>query len=342
MSVLSKENFNKNLSKMSPYSIVFVPKDVKRQHFNETAKPILPVDVLSKNVFEDMNYYPEDKYERLTKVAEKFYNINSEFVIPTNGSDEGIDLVIRTFCNPNDTILTLNPSFAMYKQYAEGFLCNTIEFNVKNDGKAWSFDTQKFIDFAKQNKVKMLFLSNPMAHLGCAIDRKDIIKITEELQDVVVVIDEAYIDFSSQKSILSDLKKYKNLVVLKTMSKFFGLAGIRLGLVFTHFKDEIFKIKSPDNVSCLTCKVGINLLENITNQQIEERKKEFDAKKNDLMTWLKTFDEVKQIFESETNFVLVELNCKANIFATKILENYKIKIKAMSGEFENYCRVSVL
>ena len=342
MSILNKENFNKNLNKMSLCSIVFVPKDVKRQHFNETVKPILPVDVLSKNVFEDMNYYPEDKYEKLTKVAEKFYNINSEFIIPTNGSDEGIDLVIRTFCNPNDTILMLNPSFAMYKQYAEGFLCNIIEFDVENDGKIWFFEAQKFIDFAKKNKVKMLFLSNPMAHLGATISRKDIIKITEELQNVMIVIDEAYIDFSSQKSILSDLKKYKNLVVLKTMSKFFGLAGIRLGFVFTHFKDEIFKIKSPDNVSCLTCQVGINMLENITNQQIEERKKEFDAKKNDLMIWLKTFDEVEQIFESETNFVFVKLNCKADIFATKILKNYKIKIKAMSGKFENYCRISAL
>ena len=333
--------FNKNLEKLTAYKTAVLPKNVKRMNSNEIEKPIFDKNFLMKNV-DNLNYYPEEKYTILTKKAGEFYKVNTNKIIPVNGSDEGIDLIVRTCCNCNDKILVLNPGFSMYSQYATAFSVKTISLDLIQNDNQFSLDFDKLIQVAKKSKPKIIFISNPLANVGGVINRKDLIKIVKTLTNSIVAIDEAYIDFTNENSMLSELKKYKNLVVLRTMSKFFGLAGIRLGFVFTNFADDIFKIKSPYNVNQITCQIGINVFENITNNKINARKKEILEKKQALVKWLKTFKEVNTIYKSETNFVFVKLNCKADVFADKLLQKYKIKIKAMSNKFENYCRISVL
>ena len=332
---------NKNLEKLTAYKTTILPKNVKRMNSNESGKPIFNKNVLMKNV-DNLNYYPEEKYAILTKKAGEFYNVNTGKIIPVNGSDEGIDLIIRTCCNMNDKILVLNPGFSMYSQYATAFSVETISLNLtQNDGQ-FSLDYENLIKVAKKNKPKIVFISNPLANVGSIINKKHLLKIVKTLANSIVVIDEAYIDFTNENSMLCELKKYTNLVILRTMSKFFGLAGIRLGFVFANFADDIFKIKSPYNVNQITCQIGINVFKYITNAKINTRKKEKKKKKKDLIKWLKTFKEVNEIFKSETNFVFIKLNCKADIFASKLLKKYNIKIKAMSDKFDNYCRISVL
>ena len=111
-----ENDFNKNLKKLTTYKTTIVAQDIKRMHANESEKPIFSKNILMKGI-DNLNYYPEERYALLTKQASKFYNLQqNNNVIPVNGSDEGIDLLIRTCCNVSDSILILKPGFSMYSQ----------------------------------------------------------------------------------------------------------------------------------------------------------------------------------------------------------------------------------
>lgn len=336
----SNINFNKNLKVITAYKTTIVPKGIKRMNSNESRKTIFSKNILMKHT-NNLNYYPEEKYAKLINEAGKFYNVKEDKIIPVNGSDEGIDLLVRVCCNIDDNILVLEPGFSMYSQYAAAFGVKTTTFNLTQNKDNFLLDIDGLIKTAKKIRPKIVFISNPLANVGNIIDKIDLIKIVKTLTNSIIVIDEAYIEFSNQYSMTSELEKYKNLVVLRTMSKFFGLAGIRLGFIFSNFNDEILKIKSPYNVNQITCQIGINVFQNINNEIIELLRKEFNNNKDKLIVWLKQFKEVETIFRSETNFLFVKLRIEANIFADKLLKKYKIKIKPMSGTFKNYCRISV-
>ena len=339
-----KKNFNKNLTKMEPYYVSVIPENLKRMHANESSKPLLSYDILMKNVDENLNFYPENKAIKLVELASKFYNVDKTKIIATNGSDEGIDLIIRAFCNPGeDTILVAEPTFSMYKQYANAFGVKVEKMDLIEGKNCFIFDENELIKMAQKINAKMIFLPNPLANIGELINKNKLIKIAKSLPETLVVIDEAYIEFCGlQASILAELEQYENLIVLRTFSKFFGLAGIRLGFIFSNFSDEILKIKSPYNVNMLTCQSGINMFENITPSIINKRQNEILQKRIKLENWLKQFEEVQTIFQSNTNFVMIKLSCKATIFADKLAEQFGMKIKAMSDKFENYCRISVM
>lgn len=329
---------------MEPYYVSVVPENLKRMHANESPKPILDYDILMKNVDENLNFYPENKAIKLVELASKFYNVDKEKIIATNGSDEGIDLCIRTFCNPaEDTILMAEPTFSMYEQYAHAFGVKVEKIDLIEDKNCFIFDENEIISCAKKCNTKMIFLPNPLANIGELIDKNKLIKIAKSLPETLIVIDEAYIEFCGlQASILAALNNFENIIILRTFSKFFGLAGVRLGFIFTNFSDEILKIKSPYNVNMLTCQSGINVFENITTDIINKQQNEVLQKRNELENWLKQFEEVQTIFQSNTNFVMVKLSCKATVFATKLATQFNMKIKAISGKFDNYCRISVL
>ena len=339
-----KKNFNKNLTKMEPYYVSVVPENLKRMHANESPKPILDYDILMKNVDENLNFYPENKAIKLVELASKFYNIDKAKIIATNGSDEGIDLCIRTFCNPvEDTILVAEPTFSMYEQYARAFGVKIEKIDLIEDKNCFIFDENEMILCAKKCNAKMIFLPNPLANIGELIDKNKLIKIAKSLPETLIVIDEAYIEFCGLKaSILAELNNFENIIILRTFSKFFGLAGIRLGFIFTNFSDEILKIKSPYNVNMLTCQSGTNVFENITTDIINKRQNEVLQKRKELEKWLQQLEEVETIFESNTNFVMIKLSCKATVFMAKLAEQFNIKIKSMSGKFDNYCRISVM
>ena len=335
-------SFNKNIKNISPYYIEVLKENIQRAHSNETSKPIFDYDILMKNI-DKLYFYPENKSIELVNLASKFYKIEQNNIIATNGSDEGIDLCIRTFCNIGDTILVVEPTFSMYKQYAIAFGLKVQSVGLKENDFSWSFDENELIKTAKESNVKMIFIPNPLADVGSLVEKNKLLNIIQSLSDKIVVIDEAYIEFCGlENSMLDELKNYQNLVILRTFSKFFGLAGIRLGFIFTNFQSEIMKIKSPYNVNTITCQIGINVFNNIKNDIIKQRQNEILQKRIELEKWLKTFIEVDKIFKSDTNFLFVKLNCKASIFADKLEKEFKIKVKVMSGKFENYCRISVL
>ena len=203
-------------------------------------------------------------------------------------------------------------------------------------------DIDEFINFGKQVKPKLIFLPNPLAQVGAIIKLEDIVKVVEAFPESMIVADEAYIEFAEEESALSIFNKYQNITILRTVSKFYGLPGIRVGFMISHFKDDIFKVKMPDNLDKISCKIACNLFENLTPEIIENRKKEIAQKKADLIEWLKQFDEIETIYESRSHFVYIKLKCLAEDFAKKILTEYNAKIRIFGpGRFEKYCRISI-
>ena len=235
------KNFNKNIQEIQPYHVETILESLKRMHANESLKPILNYEILMKNIDENLNFYPETKALKLIELAGIFYDIDKDKIIATNGSDEGIDLIIRTFCNPaEDTILVVEPTFSMYRQYATAFGVRVEKINLIEDKNCFILDENEVIAKAKKYNAKMIFIPNPLANVGGLVNENKLIKIVQSLQNTIIVIDEAYIEFCDlEDSLLSKLHKYENLVVLRTFSKFFGLAGVRLGFIFSNFTTPI-------------------------------------------------------------------------------------------------------
>ena len=322
------------------YDMVIVADDVKRKFYNESERPILPVDVLTAGITENLNNYPGQEFLDLIRLASEFYGAGEDKIIPLNGSDEGIDMCVRKLCKPGEKIVVVNPTFNMYEVCATNFYVDTVKYDLLQENDFY-FDTDIFVEFCKQQKPSTVFLANPFAQIGSSLRQDELVRIIESLQDTQIVIDEAYIEFSKQKSMIELLDKYQNLHVLRTLSKFFGLAGIRLGFLFSNKKDEFLKVRLPDNVNRMTARIGINLFNNLTEEIIKKRFEENLTEKQKLTEFLQKMPQVKKIYQSEANFLLVELNCESNEFADFILKTYNTKIKAFGGKMSKFIRYSV-
>ena len=326
--------------KIDKYDMVIVADDVKRKFYNESEQPILSIKILEKDITKNLNNYPGQEFLDLIRLAGEFYGVSENKIVPLNGSDEGIDLCVRMLCKPNDKIVVFNPTFDMYEVCATNFYVKTLKYDILSDND-FSFDIDDFITFCKQNNPSVVFLANPFAQIGSSLNQDELVKIIESLPNVQIVIDEAYIEFSKQKSMIEYLDRYKNIHILRTLSKFFGLAGIRLGFLFSNNKDKFLKVRLPDNVNRMTARIGINLFSNLTKKILQERFEKNLADKQKLTDFLQKMPNVKKIYPSDANFLLVELKCKATEFADFILKMYNTKIKVFSGKMNNFVRYSV-
>lgn len=249
------------------------------------------------------NRYPDPLQWKVKEKLAELKGVKPAQIFLGNGSDEPIDLIMRAFCEPNqDSILITEPSYGMYKVCAEVNAINvqqvllTPEFDLDLDAVPNTFDAT----------TKVIFLCSPNNPTGNLLTRKKIVEVLKRFYGLVV-IDEAYIDFTSSKSFVNELKKYPNLVVLQTFSKAWGLAGLRLGMCFA--SEEIIsvlnKIKYPYNVNVRTQELALDALENAYRKDIwvDEILKERDW----LARELGTLGTVEKIFPSDANFLLVRV-----------------------------------
>ena len=251
-----------------------------------------------------INRYPDNKHNDLKTVVSKIKNVNVNQVVFGNGTDEILDLIVRVFCNPNqDQIITLPPTYGMYDVIAKTNSVENIEIPLKSD---FSIDRDKILGL-KPSNTKILFLCSPNNPTGNSFDINILSDLIKDFKGIVV-IDEAYIDFSSQKSLINLIGKYENLIITQTMSKAYGMAGIRLGMGFSNEKiiSYINKIKPPYNINILT-----------ENKALEELKKVNEIKSNvnsilnhreKLIFFLEKLDFVEKIYESDANFILVKVD----------------------------------
>ena len=287
-----------NVKNMSSYS------SARDEYKNGCDENLIYLDANESPFDNGINRYPDNKHNDLKTVVSKIKNVNVNQVVFGNGTDEILDLIVRVFCNPNqDQIITLPPTYGMYDVIAKTNSVENIEIPLKSD---FSIDRDKILGL-KPSNTKILFLCSPNNPTGNSFDINILSDLIKDFKGIVV-IDEAYIDFSSQKSLTNLIDKYENLIITQTMSKAYGMAGIRLGMGISNNKiiSYINKIKPPYNVNTLTENKALEEL-----NKIDEVKKNIDLVLNQrklLLSSLEKLDFVEKIYKSDANFLLVKVD----------------------------------
>ena len=248
------------------------------------------------------NRYPDPYQRKLKSVISKIKDISVEHIFLGNGSDEAIDLLYKSFCRPGiDAAILISPSYGMYKVSAD---VNEITIHEVSLDSNYQPIAETLINHNFEN-VKLLFLCSPNNPTGNLLDRKIVYEILNKFNGMVV-IDEAYIDFSKEISWISELKNYPNLVILQTLSKAWGLANLRIGMLFASNEliQVLNKIKLPYNISGLAQEYAINALSKQDDKAAMVA--EILVQRSFLLNELKTVPCVLHIYPTDANFVLVK------------------------------------
>ncbi len=277
-----------------------VPFSSARSEFTGTAEVFLDAN---ENPYENgMNRYPDPYQKELKQEIAKWKNTKAEYIFLGNGSDEIIDILIRVFCTPTvDRIRYIHPSFSMYRISAEINDVDRIAIPLTTD---FGIDVEACLR-DQQPEDKILFLCSPNNPTGNSYSREILETLIKGWKGIVVV-DEAYIDFSDEPSLIDSIEQYDNLVILQTFSKAMGGAGLRLGMAFAN--EELLsymnKIKAPYNIGTETQKRAMELLAN--RSQIDTQIQTVLKERKSLKTQLEAMDLVLQVHRSDANFLLVQ------------------------------------
>lgn len=304
-----------NIKALKPYSSA-------RDEFSGEAEVFLDAN---ENPFNNpYNRYPDPLQWALKEKIAAIKNVAPEWIFLGNGSDEPIDIVFRAFCEPGlDNVVSIDPTYGMYQVAAD---INNVEVHRVKLNEDFGFNAQKLLDAANLY-TKAIFICSPNNPTANLLDQKEIIKLITSF-DGLVVVDEAYIDFSPESSLLPELNKYENLIILQTFSKAWGMAGIRLGMAFAHPEIiKIFnKIKYPYNINILTQEKAIELLDHLQEKEdwvstiVEERGK--------MVRELFKLPFVQVVYPSDANFILVKMHDARGIY--QYLTEQKIIVRDRS------------
>lgn len=295
-----------NIWKLKPYSSA-------RDEFHGTASVYLDAN---ENPFStSYNRYPDPMQWHLKERISALKGVDKECIFLGNGSDEAIDLVLRIFCDPGiDRMVTISPSYGMYEVAADinNVACVKVSLNAD-----FSFSAEKLLGEIRRfgdNRTKVVYLCSPNNPSGNLLERKEILTVLNFF-DGIVVVDEAYIDFAAAPSFLQELDNHRNLVVLQTLSKAWGGAGLRLGMGFA--SKEIIalmnRVKYPYNVNQLTQEQALNLLNR--KDIMQEQLLAILKGRKWLAENLGQFPFVKHIYPSDANFLLVRMDNADAVYA---------------------------
>ena len=257
-----------------------------------------------------VNRYPDPLQEQLKMVISPLKNVPIDNIFLGNGSDEAIDLPFRIFCRPGiDNVVAIDPTYGMYQVCAD---INDVEYRKVSLDENYDLNPDALLAACDAN-TKIIFICSPNNPTGNAFQREKIEKVIAAFPGIVIV-DEAYSDFSSQKPFRLDIQKYPNLIVLATFSKAWGAAGIRLGMAFaqTDIIGLFNKVKYPYNVNVLTQKKAMEILNNVTLLQrhitmiLEERMM--------LMKSVAQLPICKKVYPTDANFILVKVTDANSIY----------------------------
>ncbi len=271
------------------------------------------------------NRYPDPLQWKLKEKMSDIKNIPVENIFLGNGSDEAIDLLYRAFCEPRqDNVVAIEPTYGMYKVCAS---VNDIEYRKVMLDENFDFEAYKLIDSTNAH-TKIIWLCSPNNPTGNSLNRKEIHKLLKWFRGIVV-IDEAYIDFSAGESMSDCLLLYPNMVILQTMSKAWGNAAIRLGMAYAS-KDIIQvlnKIKYPYNINLLTQNQALKALDN--HEQTEKWLSDLNEERTLLIKELGKITFVNHICPTDANFVLVKVDDANAVY--KFLVNQGIIVRNRSN-----------
>jgi len=316
-----------------PNILNLLPYSSARDEFNGNEGTFLDAN---ENPFGSLNRYPDPCQSELKEKLAALKKVSIENICIGNGSDEIIDLAFRIFCEPGkDKALTFSPTYGMYDVSAA---INNVELLKIPLNDSFQIDLQKITPFFIDSSIKLLFICSPNNPTGNTIDSKSIEFILHNFKGIVV-IDEAYIDFSSQISKLKLLNSYSNLIVSQTFSKAWGLAAARVGVAYANETIISFynKVKPPYNVSGLNQKAALNAL---NNQNIfDKNKSSILAEKQILKTELLKLNVVRNVYPSDANFLLVEFDNADDVYS--YLVSQSIITRNRTTQVKNCIRISI-
>jgi len=289
----------------------------------------------NENPYGNLNRYPDPYQKALKEKLSKLKSIPSKNIFIGNGSDEIIDLVFRIFCEPGkDKVITFPPTYGMYEVSAG---INNVEIITVPLTADFQIDFKEFYRQTKENQnIKIVFVCSPNNPTGNSIDN---IETLLQKNNAIVVVDEAYIDFSERPSLVEKIHKYPNLIVSQTFSKAFGLAAARVGIAYANeaIVALLNKVKPPYNVSALNQKAALEVVENFT--LVQDRINLILSEKEQLINQLSELDEVIKIYPSDANFLLVEF-INANEIYEKLI-GHKIIVRNRNSIIKNCIRITV-
>ena len=327
---------NNKLSKLKPYDPIEGEYKIRLDanesyiNLNDSLSDIISTEITKL----DLNRYPDPYATKAVNAFADFYGIDNKFVTAGNGSDELISIITSCFLESGDKVVTLTPDFSMYAFYGSLYELEVLKFAKDND--TFETDCDKLIDYCKNNKAKMLIFSNPCNPTSIGIDRESILKIVKSLS-CLVVIDEAYMDFWDQ-SILSEVKYYDNLIILKTCSKAIGLAGIRFGFAVAGetVTTALKAAKSPYNTDLVSQKLievafsNPDILKANTQQIIVSTKAFYYS----FVALANNYSCLEKIYKTSTNFIFIKTNKAKEIFTELLAQSIAVRC------FDGYLRIS--
>lgn len=274
-----------------------------------------------------LNRYPDPMASRLVDGFSKYFNVDANCVTAGNGSDEIISVIMNAFLQKGDKILTLEPDFSMYRFYAEIAECETVKYQKNDD---LDVDIDEVIKIANDEKVRIVIFSNPCNPTSRIIRKDDVRKLINSVSSLVV-LDEAYMDFAEDESLLGEFEKYDNLIILKTCSKALGSAALRLGFAVANktLTNVIRAVKSPYNVNSVSQALGEVLFAH--PDYIDECIKTVIKSKEELHSAILQIksDKIERVYESHTNFVFIKVKNAKEVFEK--MKNSGIIIRNMGG-----------
>lgn len=324
-----KELVRPNIWKLKPYS------SARDEYSGVEASVFLDAN---ENPYNDpYNRYPDPLQRDVKEQLSKVKGVPTDCIFLGNGSDEAIDLPFRIFCNPGiDNVVAIEPTYGMYRVCAE---INDVEYRPVLLDEHFALNARNLLAAVDAN-TKMIFICSPNNPTGNSLNRAEIIKVLENF-DGVVVVDEAYSDFSAVRPFRLDLSKYPNLIVLNTFSKAWGAASIRLGMAFA--SPEIIalynKVKYPYNVNRLTQEYAKKLLTKRFN--VEKWVKTLIDERFRLIEAFKLLPICENVYPTDSNFFLARMKNAVRIYEYLVQQGIIVRNRSNVTLCENCLRVTV-
>ena len=311
----------KNIKELTPYSSA-------RNEFKGEASVFLDANenAYGSPLNENFNRYPDPLQWQVKFALAKIKGVPAENIFIGNGSDEVIDLAYRIFCEPGkDNVIICPPTYGMYEVCAH---INDIEIRKVNLNDNFQLDVEGILT-ATDEHTKLLFICSPNNPTGNNMNRVEIEMLLNNFAGLVI-IDEAYINFSRQKTFMQELTEYPNLMVMQTLSKAWGLAALRLGLGFASLDviNVFNKVKPPYNISAASQQLALDALQN--TMRVNKWIKETVSERKLLGRQISEFSFVENVYESDANFLLIKVNDANELY--KYLSAKKIVVRNRSKE----------
>jgi histidinol-phosphate aminotransferase len=320
-----------------PEIVALKPYASARSEFKLGEKQMILLDA-NENPFDNgMNRYPDPMQLKLKKRLAEAKHLAIDQIFLGNGSDDVLNQLMIAFCAPGkDKAVLLPPTFGMYQVCANINGIQTIEVPLTDD---FHLDIKAISD-VQSKATKIIFIANPNNPTGNCFALEDIRKIVEEF-DGLVVVDEAYVEFATDKSVISWINDYHNLIVVQTFSKAQGLAGLRLGMAFAHSAiiDLMNKVKAPYNINSLTQKEILKRLEEqgLIQQQVHRIKLE----KEQLMLEFESISFIEKVFPSDANFFLIRMDDSTQRYNELIDRGIVVRDSSKTLNCANTLRITV-